>query len=345
MRVLFAAKVSLAGVCFLLPLALPAAPGKTDKTASAVPAAPKSGIKTPGIQIPVDLLKPEAQLNVETPGWITTGESVFVANKSKDSVVRIDGKTNKPLDPVTGLKQPCGGTLVAFSHLWIPNCGAQTLTRYDTKTNKVVATLEIGAADVTMALASTSDSIWMITDSRTTLSRIDPTENRVVGEIRLPANCNSVAFGEMSLWVTCPTENRVLRIDPVTNLVTKRVEVSSAPRSVAFGDGSVWVLCEKEGKVERIDPKTNKVVKTLELQVPNAQGNIAFGEGFLWITQSGFPLTRVDPKAEKERVAQQFWGEGGGTLSVSSGAIWLSNPTKGTVWRLDPKRVIATLAE
>jgi streptogramin lyase len=105
------------------------------------------------------------------------------------------------------------------------------------------------------------------------------------------------------------------------------------------------VLCEKEGKVERIDPKTNKVVKTIELGVPNAHGNLAFGEGFLWVTQDGFPLTRIDPETEKERVAQQFWGQGGGLISVTSGSIWLSNVNKGTVWRLDPKRVIATIAE
>jgi len=345
MRVLFAASLSLAALCYLAPNALWSAPGKTENAGKPVPTAPKAGIKTPGIQIPSELLKPEAQLTIETPGWITTGDSVFVTSRSRDSVVRVDPKTNKALDAITGLKQPCGGTVVAFSSLWIPNCGAQTLTRYDTKANKIIATLEIGASDGTMVLAATSDSVWMITDSRTTLSRIDPADNKVVGEIRLPANCNSVAFGEMSLWVTCPAENRILRIDPVTNLVTKRVEVSAGPRSAAFGDGSVWVLCEKEGKVERIDPKTNKVVKTLDLQVPGAGGNMAFGEGFLWITQTGFPLTRVDTKSEKEKVAQQFWGEGGGLLSVSTGAIWLSNPGKGTIWRLDPKRVIATLAE
>jgi DNA-binding beta-propeller fold protein YncE len=341
MRVLFAASLSLAVIGCAA-----AAPAKADKTATAAPPAPKAGIKTPGIQIPIDLLKPEAQIPVETPGWITAAaDSVYVPNRSKDAVVRIDPKTNKQLEAISGQKHPCAGTLVAFASLWIPNCAAQTLTRYDPKANKIQATLEIGAADVTMGLASTADSMWMLTDSRSTLSRIDPQQNAVVGELRLPANCNSLTFGEMSLWVTCSAENRILRIDPVTNLVTKRIEVSAGPRSVAFGDGSVWVLCEKEGKVERIDPKTNKVIKTLDLLVAQAGGNLAYGEGFLWVTQAGFPLTRIDTKSEKERVAQQFWGDGGGSLSVSPGAIWLANAAKGTVWRLDPKRVIATLAE
>jgi streptogramin lyase len=308
-------------------------------------AAPKTGIKTPGIQIPFDSLKFETEVAVETPGWITTGDSVFVSNRSKDSLIRIEAKTNKILDRVSDLKEPCSGSVVAFGSLWIPNCGTQALTRFDPKANKVIATLTPGVADVPIGIAATTDSIWMMTDSKTTLSRIDPGENQVTGEVRLAANCNSVSFGEGSLWVTCPAESHLLRINPATNLVEKRIEISAGGRSVAFGANSVWVLCEKEGKVERIDPKTNKVVKTIELGVPNARGNLAFGDGFVWVTQDGFPLTRIDPEAEKERVAQQFWGEGGGLISVTNGVIWLSNVNKGTVWRLDPKRVIATIAE
>ena len=144
------------------------------------------------------------------------------------------------------------------------------MARFDTKTNKVTATLATGTADAMMGLASTADSVWILTENKTTLSRIDPVQNEVVGELRLPADCNSVTFGEGSLWVTCPSESRLLRIDPRTNLVDKRIDVSAGPRSVAFGATSVWVLCEKEGKVERIDPKTNKVVKTIELSVPHA---------------------------------------------------------------------------
>src|SRR5262249_22956879 len=110
-----------------------------------------------------------------------------------------------------------------------------------------------------------------------------------------------------------------------------------------LAEGSVWVLCEKEGKLERIDPKTNKVCKTIELAVPGARGALAFGEGSIWITQAGFPLTRVDPRSDK--VAQQFVGEGGGAVQTGGGAVWLANIKKGTVGRLDPKRIAATLAE
>ena len=234
---------------------------------------------------------------------------------------------------------------MAFGHLWVATCGEQTLTRIDQKTSKVIASLPVGVGDAMTGLAATADSVWMFTDNKTTLARIDPVENKVVAELRIPAGCNNLAFGETSLWVTCPSEARILRINPETNLVDKRIEVSAGARAIAFGAGSVWVLCDKEGKVDRIDPKLNKVIKTIELGVPNGGGNLAFGDGFLWVTQTGFPLTRIDPETDKEKVAQQFWGEGGGLITTTNGAIWLSNTSKGSVWRLDPRRVYATLAE
>jgi virginiamycin B lyase len=339
----FFMRVFLAALFVCISATLPAAPPAGAKTAAAP--APKAGVKTPGILIPFENLKPEAELAVETPGWITMGEAVFIQSKSKDLVARVDPKSNKLGDPITSLNKPCAGTVSAFGSLWIPNCGAQTLTRYDLKEKKIVATVKSGVAEGSPSLAATPDSIWLLTDARTTLSRIDPADNTVVGEMRLPAGCNSVAFGEKSLWVTCPAENRVYRINPDTNLVDKRIETSASPRSVAFADGAVWVLCDKDGKIDRLDPKTNKLVRSIELSVPNGGGNMVASGGFLWVSQTGFPLTRIDPTSEKERVIQQFWGEGGGNIAATATAIWLSNSTKGTILRLDPKRVTATLAE
>jgi virginiamycin B lyase len=307
-------------------------------------AGPKPGVKTPGVQIPIQSLKALAEIPVEgTPGDILITDSAWVMNPSKDSIAKIDGKSNKPGDSLKDLHKPCSGLATGFGSLLVPNCGDQTLVRIDPKTGKSTATLKIGTASVNSGVAVTADSIWLLTDGKTTLSRIDPETNQVVSELRLPEGCDSLRFGETALWLTCPAENRVLRIDPQTNLVVNRIEVSAKPHSIAFGENSVWVLCLTEGKVERIDPKTNKVTKTIDLGVPHADGEIAFGENFAWVTLNGFPLTRIDPQTDK--VMQQFVGEGGGAISVGLGSIWLTNRAAGNVWRIDPKRVLATLAE
>lgn len=314
------------------------------KVAKKVAAPSKPGIKTPGVQIPFASLKALAEIPSEgTSSEVLVTDAAWAVSSTKDTITKIDNKTNKPADPIKGLHKPCSGMANGFTTLLIPNCGDQTLLRIDPKTGKTTATLNVGTANVNSGIAVTADSIWILTDGKTTLSRIDPETNQVVSELRVPEGCDSLRFGETALWLTCPSENKVLRIDPQTNLVVNRIEVSAKPHSLAFGENSVWVLCLAEGKVERIDPKTNKVTKTIDLGVPNAAGEIAFGESFAWVTLTGFPLTRIDPTTDK--VVQQFTGEGGGAISVGLGSIWLTNTAAGNVWRIDPKRVLATLAE
>jgi streptogramin lyase len=334
------------GLCTVLTLvasAQPAAkPGKASKTG--VPALPKSGIKTPGVQIPFASLKADAEFSVAPP-WIVIADVPLLPDSAKDALDKIDVKANTLSDPIVGLSKPCGGAVSAFLSLWVPTCGDATLSRVDIKAGKVIKKLSIGTDAVAPSVAATADSVWAFTDDKTNLSRIDPELNVVVAEIRLPAGCNSLTFGETALWVTCPSENRVLRINPETNQVDKHIETSASPRALAIGEGSVWVLCEKEGQVQRIDPKTNKISKTIDLGAPAIGGGIAYGLGSLWVTMQGFPLTRIDTTTDKEKVVQQFYGAGGGAIQVGLGSIWLSNLNTGTLWRIDPKRVAATLAE
>ena len=329
-------RISLTAFLSLASLTLVLAAGKTTRPVA------KLGVKTPGVQIPFANLKPEAEIEAAAhPAWIFFSGAGFAPGN--DSIEKIDPKTNKKADPIVGLNKPCGGMVSAFTSLWVPVCGTSSLARIDAKTFKVINTVASGVASVPGVIASTTDSIWLLTDDKTTLSRVDPDQNLVVGELRVPAGCRGLTFGETALWLACPAESKVLRINPETNLVEQSIEVSGRPEALAAGAGSIWALCRKDGKVDRIDPKTNKVSKTIELGTPGAEGQIAFGDGFIWVTQTGFPLARID--VTSETVLQQFSGEGGGAIAVSPGAIWLSNVKAGTIFHIDPKRVIATLPE
>lgn len=315
------------------------------KKASAT-AAPKIGIKTPGIQLPFARLKADAEFQTpDKPDWIfvTGGRTATAFIPTKNSIDKFDVKTNKKLDSIESLNQPCGGMVSAFGSLWAPLCGVHSLARIDEKTFKTIATISAGTSGARRIVAADGDSVWMLTDDKTTLSRIDPDQNAVVGELRVPADCRSLTLAEKAIWLACPSEDKVLRVNPESNLVDQSIKVSAEPISIASGAGSIWVLCRKDGKIDRIDPKTNKVSKTIELSVPGAEGELAFGENFVWVTQTGFPLTRIDPTSEM--VMQQFNGEGGGAIALSPGAIWLSNLKQGTVWRIDPKLVLATIPE
>ncbi len=298
----------------------------------------------PGVQIPMSLLKPEAVFEVPgAPDWIAVEDSVWISNFPKDNVTRIDPKTNKVAGVIATGKKPCSGLAVGFGSLWVPNCGDQTLTRIDLKTGKRTAAFPIHIADSEGGIAVGAESVWLLTDKKGTLARIDPSNNKVVAEIYVAPDSFSVAYGENAVWVT-GTENSVLtRIDPHTNLIAATIPVGRNPRFLAIGEGAVWTLNQGDGSVSRVDPATNKVIATIEVGVPGPGGDIAAGEGSVWVSSFEFPISRIDPASNK--VVQQFKGPGGDALRVGLGSVWLSNGRQGTVWRIDPKRIAATLAE
>ncbi|MDE3198239.1 MAG: hypothetical protein KGN84_17960 [Acidobacteriota bacterium] len=348
-RLMFVRVISgvAAAILSLTPMqAAPAGKGPSGKGKTPVFTGPKNGIKTPGVQIPFANLKADVSLPAANkPVWLffASGGPGTIYYPDADKVGKIETRGNKQSDGIAGLKKPCGGMVSAFESLWVPTCGDGALQRVDPKTMKITATIPAGSGAEPGNIAASGDSIWMLTDNKATLSRIDPDQNSVVGELRLPPGCEDLIYADSALWIACPAMNRILKINAETNIVDKRIEVSAGPMALVSAQNSIWVLCGKEGKIDRIDPKTDKVTKTIELLASVTQGGMAYGDNYLWVTMSGFPLTRIDVTTES--VAQQFWGEGGGAITTSSGAIWLSNLNDRTISRIDPKLVLATLAE
>ena len=310
----------------------------------AQPARPaKPGVKTPGVKIPVERLKPDAVFEVPgSPDWIAVDEAVWISNRPKDNVTRIDPTTNTVAATIAVGKGPCSGLAAAFGSLWVPNCGDQTMSRVDLKSGAVTTTFPTGIASSEGSIVAGAESIWLLTHKNGTLARFDPATNGVVAEIYVPDGSYGIAFGEGAVWVTSTDHDSVARVDPNTNLIAETIAVGKAPRFIATGAGAVWTLNQGDGSVSRIDPKTNKVIATIEVGVPGPGGDIAVGEGSVWVTAFEFPLSRIDPTTNS--VVQQFFGKGGDAVRVGLGSVWLSNLEAGNVWRIDPRRVEATLA-
>ncbi|MFN0118957.1 MAG: hypothetical protein ACKV2V_00485 [Blastocatellia bacterium] len=318
-------------------------PTPTPKPVARPTPSPRPGVKTPGVRIPIESLKPEAVFEAPgAPDWIAIDESVWVSNYPKNNVARLDPKTNKVIEMVEVGKSPCSGLATGFGSLWVPLCGDKALARVDLKTGKVTATLPIGIAGSEGGLATGAGSVWLVTDKKGTLARLDPANNKVVAEIQVPAGSYTVTFGEGAVWVTGTDSHVLTRINPETNLIVETIPVGKAPRFLTIGGGFIWTLNQTSGDVTKVDVKTNKVVATIEVGVPGPGGEIAYGEGSVWVTSFEFPISRIDPAQGK--VVQQFAGAGGDAIRVGLGAVWLSNIRAGNVWRLDPKRIMATVA-
>ena len=310
---------------------------------------PRPGVAAPDVRIPIERLRPEAVFQTGGhPDWLApveTDASVWVSNLSLDNVSCFDAKTDMvatTLDMGAGT-EPCSGLAVGFGSLWVPCCGDKSLARVDLETNEITATIPTTIAFREGSVATGAGSVWLMTNNKGTLSRFDPVTNAVVAKITVATGSYGLTFGEGAVWVTSTTHGTVARVDPDTNLVTATIPVRRSPRFIAAGEGAVWVLNQGDGSVSRIDPRTNEVVATIDVGVPGPGGDIAVGEGSVWVASFEYPLSRIDPSTNQ--VVQQFYGPGGDAVRVGLGSVWLSNLREGNVWRLDPRRVEATSHE
>ena len=331
----------------LLPLCLILAQNPQDPQGAPPPARkgprgpPPPGVSTAGVKREMSAITPDAVFPIEgTPDWqVLTDDAVWVTNGPKNTVHRLDPKTNKVLAAVTVGKRPCSGLAAGFGTVWVPNCGdrsgdGKSLSRIDMKTNEVVATLPIGPAQSEGGVAIGAGSFWMVSDQKGVLSRIDSATNKVIAEISVPEKSAAVNFGEDAAWVTTPSANTLTRVDPETNQVTATIAVGPGPRFLTVGAGSVWTLNQGDGTISRVDGKTAKVIATIEAGIPGAGGEIAFGEGHVWATIPQIPVTEIDPATNT--VVKQWVGPGGDSIRAGHGSVWLSNLREQNVWRFTP---------
>jgi YVTN family beta-propeller protein len=307
---------------------------------SSTPSPARAALADSRVRIPIERVVPDAVFQVPgAPDWIAVDDDVWISNEPKNSVTRLDPKSNQVVAAIQVGKEPSCGLVAGFGSLWVPNCGDSTMSRIDLRTGRVTATFPMTFADSEGGIAAGAGSVWVVSDSKSTLVRIDPSTNRIAASIAVAPGSTAVAFGENDAFVSGTRTSVLTRVDPRTNTVVATIPVGPAPRFLAIGEGSVWTLNQGDGSVSRVDLATNRVVATIGAEVSGGGGEIAVGDGSVWVTMPKFPITRIDPQTN--RVAQQFFGPGGDAIRVGHGSVWLSNSHQHNVWRIDPRRIEA----
>jgi streptogramin lyase len=294
-----------------------------------------TGVGNTGVQRTMTNLHPLATFRVGgNPDWMAlTAGSVWVTSSSTNSVIRLNAATNEVGESVTVAK-PCSGLAIGFGSLWVPSCADNNLVRVDLGTRKLVARIPAGPANAEGGITTGAGSVWMVSSPRGVLVRIDPTNNSVVARIRIPAGSYATTFANGSVWITSTGKSLLSRVDPATNKLLSTTRVGRSPRFLTVGAGSVWTLNQGDGTISRVDMRTGKLSAVIEAGLSGAGGEIAYGEGSVWVTLLGFPITIIDPATDK--VVQQWAGKGGDSIRVGFGSVWLTDLDAGVVWRIDP---------
>jgi len=283
-------------------------------------------------------LVPEATIHLgKTADWVVvTPDAVWVGSTGPYAVHRIDPKRNQLVATVNLGGEPCAGMTAAFDSLWVPLCGnPTTLARVDTKSNVLSAVFKPGPAAAEGGIAASADSVWLVLDKDGKLARIDPASGAVRQIVSLPPGSYNPYYLGGLVWVTRADGSELTSVDASTGEVLSSIRTGPGPRFLTGGDARIWTLNQGDGSLTRIDTRGGHATKTIALGTPGHGGDIALGGGMVWTTMPKVPLSAVD--ASSGVVLCQWVGQGGDSLAIGHGSIWLTNYEAGTISRIDLK--------
>jgi hypothetical protein len=144
--------------------------------------------------------------------------------------------------------------------------------------------------------------------------------------------------GAGELWVSVFGDNAVVEVDPRTRRVVARIRACQGPQGLAYSRGQLWVGCTDGSELVDIDPESRKVVRRVRYDAADA---VTPAGTALRVTSDDGPSTGVlDPRtgelSHKVRLSDAFIGDANADVVAVGGAVWVSSPDEGTVYRVPP---------
>jgi streptogramin lyase len=266
--------------------------------------------------------------------WVAvTDDAVWVGSKGPNAVHRIDPRTNTRTASVDLPGEPCAGLATGFGALWVPVCGkTPRLAQVDLATHRLLKILPIGPPLSEGGIATSADSVWIVTDTKGSLARIDPATGAVRQTVALPPGSYNLQHADGRIYATQVAGAALTAVDAASGKVLASIPTGPQPRFLAVGGGFVWTLNQGDGTLTRISATTLEVLGTVALKTPGPGGDIVFHDGKVWTTIPGTPLSVTD--AATDQVLHQWVGPGGDSLNIGHGAIWITDYGRGTIARI-----------
>lgn len=227
-----------------------------------------------------------------------------------------------------------------------------SLAAIDPATNRVMAQVPVGGTPADVAVGS--NAAWTINADEQTVSRID-FRTRAVRTFSTGAIPFDLATGGRALWIlqgrrlsgkhpeadqnTTPTA--LVRIDPssLTRRSTTALRLPhqytfrvQPPNLAAVGGGAAWAI-GRPGWVHRLDLRSERLLTLRSLDALD----IASGDGQIWILDRRSRVVRLDPRNGRPLTHVPVPARWLDSIAVGTGAVWLTDSSAGTVWRVDTR--------
>jgi streptogramin lyase len=274
-------------------------------------------------------------------GLTTDGSSVWLFTAA-GKLIRIDPATNKiattvSLVPANAAYQSIAGDR---NGVWVADWDTGSVVRFDPRTLKSVATIDIGSAP--KGVLVTTAAVWVADTHGGSVVRLDPKTNQIVATILVgptgPSGPNWLARGSGSIWTGVPNIGAVVRINEKTNAIEATIPIpgpASPCGGLAAESTAIWITsCDGGPLVTQIDPATNQVVATVDLG-----GNgytFALVADRPWVSPLDGQIVRLDPASHTvDRVVSPGAGfQGGGDVVVGAGSMWVNDYAANRILRL-----------
>jgi virginiamycin B lyase len=303
---------------------------------------------------------------------------VFVGDAARGTIRRIEVQSGAPVGLPIRVAPPSSTDRAlpitpAGSSVWVSSFASSTLTRVsasakspsaaplvplaDAKSTpnvlplpaagRVVARLRVPAEGGPLAVGE--GAIWAMSDTTSTLLRIDPTRNAVVARIKIPEG-EDAAAGDGAVWITHPQRDAVSRIDPRTNTVGATIHVPGRPSGVAVSPGAVWVADAAGPSVTRIDPSSDRIVATIpigpgRLCCTDHMSLTAKGKAVWVALPAGKRIVRIDQQTNRVTAVVRLDFLPCGFVAIAGGAVWSAGADcSDLVARIDARAMRQTAA-
>ena len=157
------------------------------------------------------------------------------------------------------------------------------------------------------------------------LDRFDTRKQGLGGSVHVGQDADhAIATGLGAVWITDRADNSVTEVSPGRMSFVGRASVAG-PGALAVGAGKVWVTDQIDNQLWYLVPAALKVP-----QPPVAVGNqpvgVAYGDGFVWVTNFGDgTVYKIDPTT-KDVVKRIKVGRHVSSIAVGPGKVWVVVP-------------------
>lgn len=269
---------------------------------------------------------------LRAPGFadflVVDGATVWVTNRG-----RVEHWSRRGKLAQVALPQPCGAMAILAESLWVADCARGALTRIDLRGARPTVSIATGVAnrDGETNVVAGDGAIWVASDDRGVIARVDPGRNAVVATISVDPGTWYLAYGAGSLWAVSARGQSLQRIDPKTNRVVGKTGLGREPGFLAVGEGGVWVQEQGDGSVARIDPASGRLIGRVKIGATLKWGDIDAGGGKVWLrTTEDQTLVVIDPGAMRVE-ARLGPPSGSGAVRYARGGVWTSAHDKETL--------------